>query len=474
MKSIMIGAIALSAAFMPLGAQNLAVSPFTQPLNIPPLLKAEDPLEDRASFRLEASEGRTSFFLGTETDTLGYNGSYLGPTIRVRRGQEVSIAVKNSLGDVTTVHWHGLHVPAEMDGGPHQGIAPGDEWHPEFTIRQEAATLWYHPHPIGKTGEQVYRGLAGLFIIDDDYSDDLDIPKDYGVDDIPLILQDRGFTPNGSFAYVSGMPDIMHGVAGDWILTNGTIQPYLELSTAIARFRILNGSNSSIYRLKLSNGTDFLQIGSDGGFLEAPVSMKSLILAAGERAEIIVDFSNSKSSQPIYLEADEYRGRSFQVMEIRTKTKAGNPSNLPAPVPDEFRSIVRISADQATAVRRFQMTTMGMGGQLAINGRRMDMARIDERIPLGSTEIWEITNVRMGMMQIPHSFHVHDVQFQILSRDGDLPPANELGWKDTILVWPGETVRIIARFEDHTGIYMYHCHFLEHEDFGMMGQFLVY
>ena len=449
--------------------QDHVRAPFTEALPIPPLLERQVRNSGAVRFELTARQGSMSYFKGTETPTLGYNGSYLGPTIRVRNGENVELKVSNNLGEMTTVHWHGLHVPAEMDGGPHQQIPAGKQWSPSFTINQAAATLWYHPHPIGKTGEQVYRGLAGMFIIEDEVSDSLKIPRSYGTNDIPIILQDRRFKSDGSFSYTAGMPDVMQGVLGEWLLVNGSIQPYLKVSGGMTRFRILNGSNSSIYKLTLSDRGSFFQIASDGGFLEKPVPMSSLILASGERAEILVDFSRYTKGQDLYLGVEDYRGAEFRAIQFRVsgETTAG------AAVPERLTRIERLPASSASKMRRFDLQTMGMGGMLTINGRKMDMKRIDERVKLGNTEIWEVRNRSMGMMNLPHSLHIHDIQFQILSRNGKEPPENERGWKDTIVVWPGDEVRVIATFSDYPGIYMYHCHFLEHEDEGMMGQFEV-
>lgn len=216
-------------------------------LPIPVLLEDQNPEEGKAEFTLDVQYGKTEFIEGYEADTLGYNGDYLGPVIRVNRGDEVKINVNNELADSTTVHWHGLEVIGEMDGGPHQGIAPNSTWTPEFTIDQAAATLWYHPHLLHKTGEQVYKGLAGLFYIEDEYSESLDIPKDYGVNDIPLIVQDKRFTNDGQIPYNLSMDDEMNGFMGDTVLINGAISPQLEVKNEVIRLRILNGSNARSY-----------------------------------------------------------------------------------------------------------------------------------------------------------------------------------------------------------------------------------
>ena len=451
---------------------------FTSPLPIPPLLENPDASGETASFTMDVQQGDMSFFPGNKTATMGYNGNFLGPTIRVRNGQRFRINVNNRLPEVTTLHWHGLHVPAQWDGGPRQPIPAGTTWNPDFTINQEAATLWYHPHAMGLTGEQVYYGLAGLFLIEDEVSDGLDIPKTYGVDDIPLVIQDRRFFKNGQFAYAQNMHDVMNGVIGNTLLVNGALQPALTVPPGQVRLRLLNGSNSSIYRIAFDDQRIFHIIASDGGFLERPVPMSSVLLSAGERAEIIVDFSKESSFAVISLLVEQMGGSSFEAMRI-----AVNGTAQVSTMVQTLRSVEKIPESEATNVRGFIMETMSMGGgrmgmgmmgrRLTINGKKMDINRIDEQVKLGSTEIWEITNRSAMMMSMPHSMHLHDVQFQILSRDGRLPQPHEQGRKDTVLIMPGETVRIISRFRDYTGVYMYHCHLLEHEDDGMMGQFEV-
>jgi len=452
---------------------------FTSPLPIPPLLENLDPSGKTATFAMDVQQGEVEFFSNRLTTTLGYNGNFLGPTIRVRDGQRFKISVNNTLSDVTTLHWHGLHVPAKWDGGPRQPISAGTTWEPEFTIRQEAATLWYHPHAMGLTGEQVYSGLSGLFLIEDEISDSLNIPKTYGVDDIPLIIQDRRFFSNGQFAYVQSMHDVMHGVIGNHLLVNGTIQPTLKVPGGLVRLRILNGSNSSIYKIRFADHRNFHMIASDGGFLERPVSMNSVVLSAGERAEVVVDFSDMKHRQRISLLVDQMSGHSFEAMQIMIDGLAERSDALP----ELLRVVDKIPEFESRKTRKFNMETMSRGGgrmgmgmmgrRLTINGNKMDINRIDEQVELGSTEIWEITNSAAMMMKLPHSMHLHDVQFQILSRNGQAPSPHEQGRKDTVLIMPGETIRIISRFLDYTGVYMYHCHLLEHEDDGMMGQFEV-
>ncbi len=202
-------------------------------LPIPPLLEDKDPEEGKAEFDLKVQYGKTEFIEGYEANTLGYNGNYLGPVIRVNKGDDVKININNTLDEPTTVHWHGLEVPGEMDGGPHQVVDPNTTWKPYFTIDQPAATLWYHPHLLHKTGEQVYKGLAGLFYIEDENSKKLDIPKEYGVNDIPLVIQDKRFTDNGNIPYDLDMRDLMNGFLGDTVLINGALNPQLDVKSEV-------------------------------------------------------------------------------------------------------------------------------------------------------------------------------------------------------------------------------------------------
>jgi FtsP/CotA-like multicopper oxidase with cupredoxin domain len=373
-----------------------------------------------------------------------------------------------------------MEVPGPADGGPHQGIKAGAIWEARFTVDQPAATLWYHPHPLGHTARQVYMGLAGLIIVEDEISDSLDIPKTHGRNDIPLVIQDRRFQGDGSFSYRLSTPDLMHGLIGDTYLVNGTIKPVLSVGKELLRLRLLNGSNSSIYRFSFSDDVAFAQIASDGGFLAEPVQKSSLILSPGERAEILVDLRNRESEESLFLVTETFQGFRDEVLKIEVGDEQSPNRSAKNPVPDRLTSISKIPEKNAVQIRRFDLETMGRGGKgmmgggrLTINGRKMDMKRIDAKVKAGSTEIWELVNVASGMMEIPHSFHVHGVQFQILDINGKSPPAGESGWKDTVLLWPGDTVRIILPFREFPGIYMYHCHLLEHEDDGMMGQFEV-
>lgn len=436
-------------------------------LPIPPLLGDTNPEEGKSEFNLRVQYGKTEFLEGYRADTLGYNGNYLGPVIRVNRGDDVKINIHNTLDEPTTVHWHGLEVPGEMDGGPHESIVHNSIWEPYFTIDQPAATLWYHPHLLSKTGEQVYKGLAGLFYIDDENSKKLDIPKEYGVNDIPLIIQDKRFTDNGNISYQLDMMDSMNGFLGDTVIVNGVINPILNVKSEVIRLRLLNGSNARSYSFNFGDNTEFHQIASDGGFLEESVEMENLSLAPAERAEILLDLSDHNIGNKIILSDENH--------SIMTINISGE-SNSDRDIPKELVEIDDFDTNQIVRSREFVMS--GMGNMVTINGKQMNMDRIDEYLNVGDLEEWIIKNESAGMggmsmmNSLPHPFHVHGAQFRIIDRSGKAPPLNESGWKDTVMVDEGEEVRILVRFR-MKGLFMYHCHILEHEDSGMMGQFLV-
>ncbi len=501
LKSTAISTLSLSAATLLPNMASFADNPqiHKNRLKIPPL--NEGKIENNVRiFNLEMQNGITEFYQGIKTPTSGINGSYLAPTLKMINGEQVRLNVKNSIGETTTLHWHGFHLPAKYDGGPHQPIKNGEIWSPQFTIMQKAASFWYHPHLMGKTAEHVWHGLAGMIIVEDKESMALSLPNEYGVDDVPIVLQDRRFLSNGAITYTPTRHDIMMGMVGDVPLTNGTIEPYFVAKRQYLRLRILNGANASIYQLSFSDKRKFWQIATDGSMLEEPLETDEILLSPGERAQIVVDVSGNKNfmlqSKP-YLasmmggggmmgsgmggsmmggsgNSDEY-GVQFNFLEI---IPAENLAKSP-PLPKKLTKIDWLDSKEADKERKFLMSMkmgpammLGMGNTHTINGKSMDMKRIDEVIKLNSTEIWEISNDSM----LPHPFHIHDVQFQILSRNGQKPSPSERGLKDTVLVHPGEKVRFIAKFKDYADDkypYMYHCHILEHEDAGMMGQFLV-
>ncbi|MDH3389260.1 MAG: multicopper oxidase domain-containing protein [Gammaproteobacteria bacterium] len=489
LRSVGAGGIALVA---PLGIASVAAAVdtsawFRNPLRIPAMDEGRI-IDGKRVFDLAMQYGTSHFINNLATPTAGINGSYLGPVLKVKRGEDVHLKVTNRLSEPSTLHWHGLNLPAIMDGGPHQVIPMGTTWEPRFNIRQPAATQWYHAHMYHRTGIQVYHGLAGLLYIDDDELHDLQLPSEYGVDDIPLVLQDRAFNQDGSLRYMGSMHDRMIGMMGPVMLVNGTAFASFKVQKPLTRLRLLNGSNARIYNLGLEDRREFLQIATDGGLLAQPVAMRNLVLAPGERCEILVEFKpgedillwhsplprRSRSSGPGMMGMMGMMAgndRPFPIMRFDASQSPAMTRKIPAQLL-EPRSW---STTEAVRNRRINLDMgmgMGMGGGFRINGKAMDINRIDFRVRLGEIEIWEIGN----SSPMAHPFHIHDTQFRILDRDGKPPGAGEQGLKDTVLVYSGERVRIITQFEhyaDARAPYMFHCHILEHEDAGMMGQFVV-
>lgn len=458
------------------------------PLKIPTAEYGSDK-DGTQVYNLTLQNGTTEFFEGQKTKTSGINTSYLGPTLIMQKGQKVRFNVTNNLGEVSTLHWHGMHLPASQDGGPHQLIKHGETWSPEFTVNQQAASLWYHPHLKNKTAEHVWRGMAGMLIIEDEEVNELGLPQNYGLDDIPLILQDRTFDQNGNMDYDPSMHSVMMGMIGNVPLANGTTSAYFDAKTNLLRLRILNASNASFYNLGFNTNKPFWQIGSDGGLLENSVKLSRLLLAPGERAEIIVRLEERKT---ITLRNFAWNpqgnggGNSgmmgnisstpeFNFLEIRTNNSLIDLGK----VPSSLINMDKLNEADATVNRTFVLqmnmgprVMLGLVNSHLINNKSMKMSHIDEFVKVGTTEIWEIRNDSI----MAHPFHIHDVQFQILDRDGNSPKNGERGRKDVVLVNPGETVRLIMKFEDYSDPeipFMYHCHILEHEDAGMMGQFVV-
>lgn len=445
-------------------------APFDRALAIPPLAEPTVEKDGTRVFTLRMQQGRTEFRDGVGTPTWGFNGSYLGPTLRAKRGEKVRVRVTNGLDESSTVHWHGMHLPARMDGGPHQMIAPGATWIPHWTVDQPAATLWYHPHPHGRTEDHVRRGLAGLFLLDDETAARLPLPKRYGVDDLPLIVQDVRFDG----PRLAGDRGLMQNVGflGDRTMVNGTLRPYRRVHDELIRLRLLNASTSRTYAFGFSDGRAFSLIGTDGGLLERPAVMDRVQLSPGERAEIVVRMTAGERvvlrSFPQKNYGDRWQQRfnggddSFDVLQLRADQRLRPSPDLPATlVPSELPD-----AGQAVRGRYFDLKRSG------INDRPMKMERIDEVVTRGTTEVWTVRNTN-GM---PHNFHVHDVQFRVVEVNGKAPPPPLRGPKDTVFVPHGTTMKLALRFTgpaDPDTPYMYHCHMLYHEDTGMMGQFVV-
>ena len=445
------------------------------------------------NFILNLQNGQYPFYSGVNTTTMGVNGNILGPTLIMKKGDFVDITVNNQLDDTTTIHWHGMHVSAANDGGPHTTIAPGAVWNPKFTVMDKAATYWYHPHLHTKTNKHVSLGIAGFVIVRDAEEAALLLPRSYGVDDFPLVIQTKDFDDNKQIVVPSNADDVA--------MVNATIDAYLDVPQQVVRFRLLNGSSQRVFNVGLSDNRTFYQIASDGGLLSEPLSLTRLQLAPGERAEILVDFSGLQG-QTVKLQsyASEFpngiygatnpgmnssmvlngykpnplNGTDFDLMSFRVGTTGNRPVTT---VPATLVKVTPIPEEEAVVTREltFSPQTGGvnqLNGKFLINEASFDMDVINYTLRLNNVEIWTLKN----NSAIAHPFHIHDVQFYILDRNGNKPSASEQGRKDDVLVKPQETVRFITVFEDFaddTVPYMYHCHMLTHEDGGMMGQFKV-
>ncbi len=446
---------------------------FNNPLAIPPALEED-------TFHLVVDEHVHEFYPGVFTPTYGASAEYLGPTLILNEGDTARIQVQNELAQHTNMHWHGLHLPGEFDGGPPRMVMPGETWDVKFAVKNPAATFWYHPHPHELTAEQTTFGVAGMIIVRDDAEAALDLPRTYGVDDIPLVVQDRRFLANGSFAF---------GPFGDSVLVNGTPRPYIELPAQVVRLRLLNGSNARVYNLGFDDGRAFPVIAGDGGLLSAPASTDRLRLSNGERAEVLLDLSGMQGdslmlmsfgselpstipgSSYILWESSALSGIDFPVLRIRVAAPTATPvTEVPvALVPTSPPSIGDVSV---TRNKSFSGTGMAGMGQFFINGLQFNMDVVNDSVMLGATEIWRVENAS----SIAHPFHIHGGSFYLLDRNDNPVPAWEEGAKDVVLVDVAEHVRFIMKFEDYTTDgwpFMYHCHNLMHEDDGMMLQYVV-
>ncbi len=444
---------------------------------IPPLLEGD-------TFDLTLSESSKTFLDGDATPTYGYNGeAFWGPTLRMTRGDAVQMNVTNDLRmDETTAHWHGFHLPAAADGGPHQPIAPGETWSPSFTVLNQAGTYWYHPHLHMMTMEQLAMGAGGLILVDDDEEAALALPRTYGVDDLPLVLTSRSFNDDNTFD--------TEAVYGDVMVTNGTPSAFVTLPASVVRLRILNAETERSYNLGFSDDRTFWVIATDGGLVDAPVPVTRLPLSVGERYEVLVDLTDLSSGDALDLQS--FNGGQAQGFPGGEPNQSGEFGsllnnttfdvlhiNVGAPLDGGVDSIPSTlitndlwGAADATVERTVTITDEGPGSPFTFDNQGYDEEVINQYVRLGDTEKWTITNNRT----FGHSFHIHDVQFSIVSRSSGEVAEHERGWKDTVFLSPNERVSFVARFEDFasaTDPYMYHCHMANHEDGGLMGQFLV-
>ena len=490
-------------------------------------------------FEITARISEVSIIPGVHTTVFKYHGKllrgpknalktmpgYLGPILNLSQNQKVRIFFYNELPEPSVIHMHGMHVPQRMDGHPVYAIERGERYVYEFEVKNPAGTNWYHSHTHGMTATQVYRGLAGLITITDEQEQKLELPS--GVYDIPITIQDRRFTASNQLQYLHGMRERMVGFLGDTILVNGQANSTIPVKTRAYRLRILNGSNSRIYKLGWEDGTQLVAIGTDGGLLERPENYPYIMLAPAERIELWVDFSGRKVGSDLVLSSLEYQvtmphmgggmqggrgrmgrgmgvmnggllqGESFPIIKFHITERVGDSPELPEKLVS-MRSLTERDISNPDRTVPIDIGMQHMSPQL--NGRSFEMHEVMdiERIPVNTIQRIKISNNHglMGdgaggmrgrggmMMSMAHPIHLHGQQFKVLSRtqtDRDSDGYNTVkdgfignGWKDTVLVMPGEEIEIIKPFEDYTGLFLYHCHNLEHEDMGMMRNFYVH
>jgi FtsP/CotA-like multicopper oxidase with cupredoxin domain len=473
---------------------------------------------------------------GPETAIVNHAESYIAPTIQLQKGQRVRIILKNNLPAQSILHWHGMHVPSKMDGNPMYAINQGQTFVYEFKVLNRAGFYWYHAHTHSVTAKQVYSGLAGLFIVSDEEERALDLPR--GEYDVALAIQDRTFDDQNQLYYNSHMMQRMQGFLGNQIVVNGQPDYVLPVASRAYRLRLLNGSNSRIYKLAWDDGTPMTVIGVDGGLLERPERRAYVMLAPGERREIWVDFSGKKVGSEMTLRSLPFEasmhggmmggmrggmmggmrggmmggmrggmmggrgmmmsgsdlplGSDYAVLKVKVSRQAQAQDKLPEYL-TTIKPLCLQDAANADTPRNILLSMRHMSALLNGRSYEMDDIRADEIIPVNTLQVIAFDNgfsggmgMGMGMggmMAMPHPMHIHGEQFQVLKREIDprFKPAYESveagfvdsGWKDTVLVMPGEKVTILKPFNDYKGVFMYHCHNLEHEDMGMMRDFLV-
>ncbi len=475
-------------------APSPAVKPFQVDLPIPDVLQPTRTDANTDYYDISQHLNEIEILPGKWTPIWGYNGTFPGPTIKARRGRTAVVSHINRLKVPTVVHLHGGHTPAESDGYPLDlvvpvGLSPADfpicglhdDAHPSqgqrfphaktytYPNAQRGATLWYHDHAMDGTGHNVYMGMAGFYLIEDDETKALNLPS--GAYDIPLMLTPRQFDDKGAFVY---NPHTHSGAEGDVLLVNGAPWPRLDVQRRKYRFRILNAANSTPFDIALASGRPLTQIGTDGGLLAEPVSVAHIPMQMAERTEIVIDFARYEDGAVETLVNRLGVGPMGQIMQFRVLAgEVADDSQVPA----KLIPIAPLTRDMAVRVRDF---TFGSRPEFAleappifwsINGRRFDPNRVDADPKLGDIEIWRFTYEKSIFPSHAHPPHVHLVHFQILSRNGKPPLPHERGWKDTFALNGGETVEVIARFDGYRGRYLIHCHNLEHEDHDMMARF---
>ncbi|MEK7816258.1 MAG: multicopper oxidase family protein [Pseudomonadota bacterium] len=500
------GALAASnGRAAPAAADTVRAKQTGAPLFIPGAGGPFGVLEPKGGLKLAAELGSFPLAGGKTTPFLWYRAKHQGkdyqnPILKVKAGQRLDVTLANALNEPTIIHWHGLHLPGKMDGHPGDSIGPKREYRYAFTVKNRGGTYWYHTHAHQLTAEQAYFGLASFFLVEDDderaLREALDL--ELGVTDLPLVIQDKRLNGAGEFVYNPNRMERMMGYLGDVVLANLTPAAFAEIGARVYRFRLLNGSNARIYKPAFVQGGRKLTyhvIGTDGGLLDKPYPVTETFLAPGERLDVLLDAGGLAVGDEVRLQSLAFdplegggmmgmmmgrmsaarlpNGETFDILKLKITKRAGAAQRLPARL-----SRVRPIDTKSAAVRpvRLEMARM----RWLINGESFRMDAYPIEVRRNTVEIWEIRNAEHSM---PHPMHLHGFQFQVLARRdspaqvralggyGNGRAASDLGWKDTVLVWPGETVRLAVDFSHDFGgdqVYVFHCHNLEHEDNDMM------
>jgi bilirubin oxidase len=439
------------------------------------------------TFDLSIRDSSAQLRPGNLTRTAGVNGKFWGPTVIWNKGDVVHMNVYNYLPDTTTLHWHGMHLPAIMDGGPHQTIPPGTLWQPYWKVTNNAATYWYHPHLHMMTVQQMTEGIGGLIIIRDPQEASLTLPRTYGVDDIPLALTSRSYDASNAFAVYNNVDISQYG---DYMLTNGTPNAQVSLPKQYVRLRILNAEIERGYNLGFSDNRTFYIIANDGGLLNAPVAVTRVKLMVGERIEVLVNFGGDAVGSSLDLKAYNsgqaygfpggepitsglngslLNNIDFPLLHINIEATTANPVTT---MPATLANFTYWTAGDATVSRTVNVTGGEPGSFFSFDNTPFSLGTINKTINLNTIEKWTIVNNNV----FGHTFHIHDVQFKIVSRSSGPVGEHESGWKDVLYLPIGESVSFVAKFADYADPvhpFMYHCHFANDEDEGMMGQFVV-
>jgi spore coat protein A len=448
--------------------KDLAKWKFSQPLRIPHVLRPVRTDANTDYYEITQKEADVEFMPGIRTRIWGYDGMFPGPTIKARRGRQAVVRQTNRLRGETVVHLHGGVTESDSDGFPTDMVMPGQSRSYVYSNQGRAATLWYHDHAMGRSAHNIYMGLAGLYIIEDEREAVLGLPSaEY---DVPLIIQDRSFGKDSNFAYHAGRAGRI-GALGAVVLVNGVPWPRFEVATRKYRFRILNGSNATAFELALANGRPLLQIATEGGLLSMPVDCPSIPMAMAERNEVLIDFSGYPIGTQIVLNNIGGEGPKNEIMRFDVTREEHDENPIPEKLgiwePLDPKLAVRTREIEFGISRAFDIHPLFW----TINGQKFNPNKSLAQEEYGQVEIWHLKNRKYAWLEKLHPVHVHLVNFQILERNGGPPKPWERGWKDTVSLDKGEDVKIIMRFDGHRGRYLIHCHNLEHEDSTMMARF---